>query len=160
MEMQECMLWTVRWWEYSYTHTHTRACIDLNTTIYCILTDEAYWGLRLWASLYHTHTHTLACGSKLFFSPLSATQSRVWSWPGWRSSTLTWKWFMTHLWSQRAKWWTTTHGKSLKTTWKNVTRQWCIFIDILTIYYLFLFLYSRFLVTDFIYIYICMPSML
>lgn len=126
METQECTLWTVRWWECSYTHTHTLKYINTQPCTEYLQIWGILWTRRLWASLYHTHAHKHAhthihMWLKAVPHPLSATQSRVWSWPGWPSSTLTWKWFTTRLWSQRAKWWTTTHGKSVQILIKNQT---------------------------------------
>lgn len=51
----------------------------------------------------------------------SVTQSRVWSWPGWRSSTQRWKSSTTRLWNLKAKWWTTTRGES----WDNISAGFC-----------------------------------
>lgn len=42
----------------------------------------------------------------------SATQSKVWSWPEWRSLTLSSRWSTTLLSSQGAEWWITTHGRT------------------------------------------------
>lgn len=60
------------------------------------------------------YSFSLTCGN-------SVTQSRVWSWPGWRSSTQRWKSSTTRLWNLKAKWWTTTRGES----WDNISAGFC-----------------------------------
>ncbi len=54
--------------------------------------------------------NTITFSSQYLF--YRATQNKVWSWPEWPSLTLTSRLFMTHLSSQAAKWWITTHGRN------------------------------------------------